>query len=143
MFVAIWLFAPKIPKSGQDASQNGLKLVILRSMMAILGPSWRQVGQLSAILAATWPILAPRCAPTDLQIEPQTRPKSHLGRDLAKNGENKQNDGSSALLKVFWGPGAALGGYVGSSWRDVGLCWASWAPSWSNLATRWRPRAPR
>ena len=77
-FFAIWLFASKIPKSGQDASQNGLKLVILKSKMAILGPSWRQVGQLSAILAATWPIFAPRWVPTDLQINPQTRPKSHL-----------------------------------------------------------------
>ena len=62
-FLAIWLFASKIPKSGQDASQNGLKLVSLGSKMAILGPSWRQVGQLSAILAPTWPILVPRWAP--------------------------------------------------------------------------------
>ena len=38
--------------------------------------------------------------------------------------------------KVFGCLGGALGGHVGSSWRDVGLCWASWAPSWSNLATR-------
>ena len=66
-----------------------------------------------------------------------------LGRDLAKNCENHKNDDSTALLKVFWGPGAALGGYVGSSWRYVGLCWAIWAPSWSNLATRCGLRAPR
>ena len=85
-FSAIWLFAPNILKSGQDTSQNGLKLAILKSKMAILGPSWRQVGQLSAILAATWPILAPRCAPTDLQIEPQTRPKSHLGPSWRQEG---------------------------------------------------------
>ena len=51
-----------------------------------MGPSWRQVGQLSAILAATWPILAPRWAPTDLQIEPQTRPKSHLGASWRQEG---------------------------------------------------------
>ena len=86
MFFAIWLLAPNIRKSGQDTSQNGLKLAILKSKMAILGPSWRQVGQLSAILAATWPILAPRCAPTDLQIEPQTRPKSHLGPSWRQEG---------------------------------------------------------
>ena len=85
-FFPIWPFAPKIPKSRQDTSQNGLKLAILKSKMAILGPSWRQVGQLSAILAATWPILAPRCAPTDLQIEPQTRPKSHLGPSWRQEG---------------------------------------------------------
>ena len=85
-FSAIWLFAPNILKSGQDTSQNDLMLAILQSKMAILGPSWRQVGQLSAILAATWPILAPRCAPTDLQIEPQTRPKSHLGPSWRQEG---------------------------------------------------------
>ena len=85
-FSAIWLFAPNILKSGQDTSQNDLKLAILQSKMAILGPSWRQVGQLSAILAATWPILAPRCAPTDLQIESQTRPKSHLGPSWRQEG---------------------------------------------------------
>ena len=64
-FFAIWLFASKIPKSGQDASQNGLKLAILSSKMAILGASWRQVGQLSAILAPTWLILVSRLAPRD------------------------------------------------------------------------------
>ena len=73
------------------------------------GPRWRQVGQLGAkdgqlgsqdgqlgaLLGASW------------------RPVLDLGRDLAKNGENQKNDESTALLKVFWGPGAALGGYVG------------------------------
>ena len=86
MFFAISPFAPKIPKSRQDTSQNGLKLAILKSKMAILGPSWRQDGQLSAILALTWPILAPRCAPTDLQIESQTHPKSHLGPSWRQEG---------------------------------------------------------
>ena len=62
-FLAIWLFVSTISKSEQDASQNGLKLVSLGSKMAILGPSWRQVGQLSAILAPTWLILVPRWAP--------------------------------------------------------------------------------
>jgi len=83
---SIWPFALKIPKSRQDTSQNGLKLVIFKSKMPILGPSWRQDGQLSAILALTWPILAPRCAPTDLQVEPQTRHKSHLGPSWRQEG---------------------------------------------------------
>ena len=86
MFLAIWPFAPKIPKSRQDASQNGLKLAILKSKMAIFGPSWRQDGQLSAILALTWPILAPRCAPTCIQMEPQMRSKSHLGPAWRQEG---------------------------------------------------------
>ena len=54
--------------------------------VAILDTSWRQVVQHSAIFAPTWPILAPRCAPTDLQIEPQTRPKSHLGPSWRQEG---------------------------------------------------------
>ena len=52
-FSAIWLFAPNILKSGQDTFRNGLILAILKSKMAILGPSWRQVGQFSAIYALT------------------------------------------------------------------------------------------
>ena len=75
------------------------------------GPKWCQVGQLGAqdgqldaLLGASW------------------RPFLDLGRDLAKNGENQKNDDSRAFLKVFRRPGAALGGYVGSSWRYVRLC---------------------
>ena len=91
MFFAIWLFALKIPKSGQDASQNGLKLVILGSKMTILGPSWLQ---LSAIFAPTWLILVPRWAPRGtflylfrrfLEVSRQTpkkRPK--LSEDVPK-----------------------------------------------------------
>ena len=39
----------------------------------------------------------------------------NLGGDLAKNGEIQKNDDSTSLLDVFWGPRAALGGYLGSS----------------------------
>ena len=35
-FFAIWPFAPQIGKIGQDASQNGLKLAVLSSKIAIL-----------------------------------------------------------------------------------------------------------
>ena len=105
MFFVIWLFAPKIPKSRQDAFQNafrnGLKLAVLRSKIAILGPSWRQVGQLSAILALTWPILAPRCALTDLQVEPQTRPKSHLGPSWRQEGCRAPNHPWSSNFQGF------------------------------------------
>ena len=97
-FFAIWLFASKILKSRQDTFQNGLKLAMLRSKIAILGPSWRQVGQLSAILALTWPILAPRCAPTDLQIESQTRPKSHLGPSWRQEGRPGAPNPSGAQI---------------------------------------------
>ena len=57
-----------------------------------------------------------------------------LGRDLSQTGENQKNDESSSLLLGFESLGRALGGYVGSSWRYVGLCWAILAPSSAILA---------
>ena len=54
-----------------------------------------------------------------------------LRGDLVKNDEKQKNDDSTSLLKVFWGPGAALGGYVGLSWRHVG-------PSWRYVGSFWR-----
>ena len=54
---------PRSQKSRQEAPPKGVKLAILRLKFAILAPSWRQVGHLSAILPPTWPILAPRWAP--------------------------------------------------------------------------------
>ena len=110
---------------GAKMGQDGAKLANLAPRCAQDGQLGGQDGQLGALLGASWRLFL------------------DLGRDLAKNCENHKNDDSTALLKVFWGPGAALGGYVGSSWRYVGLCWAIWAPSWSNLATRCGLRAPR
>ena len=136
---SVTLLAPRWPKMrfgahlglhldgywGASWRQDGAKLANLAPRCAQDGQLGGQDGQLGALLGASW------------------RPFLDLGRDLTKNGENQKNDDSSSLLKVFWGPGAALGGYVGSSWRYVGLCWAIWAPSWSNLATRCGLRAPR
>ena len=62
-----------------------------------LGATWRQDGQLGELLAVSWRLFL------------------KLGGDLAKKCENQENDDSTALLEVFWGPGAALGGYLGSS----------------------------
>ena len=136
---SVTLLAPRWPKMrfgahlglhldgywGASWRQDGAKLANLAPRCAQDGQLGSQDGQLNALLGASW------------------RPFLDLGRDLAKNGENQKNDDSRAFLKVFWGLGAALGGYVGSSWRYVGLCWAIWAPSWSNLVTRCGPRAPR
>ena len=112
------------PKSAK-ISQVGAKLANLAPRCAQDGQLGGQGGQLGALLGVSW------------------RPFLDLGRDLTKNAENQKNDDSTTLLKVFGDPGAALGGYVGLSWRCVWLCWAIWAPSWSNLATRWGLRAPR
>ena len=60
-------------------SQKCAKLAILASKLTILGTSWRQVGQLGAILA-------PRCAPIAIQMEPQMRHKSHLGPSWRQEG---------------------------------------------------------
>ena len=71
--------SPRSKKSRQDPPKSALKMPILGPMSVILAASWREVGQLSAILALTWPILAPRCAPTGLRREPRARPNQHLG----------------------------------------------------------------
>ena len=54
---------PRSRKNRQEAPPKGVKLAILRLTLAILAPFWRQVGRLGAILAPTWPILAPKWAP--------------------------------------------------------------------------------
>ena len=82
---------------GAKISQNGGKLANLAPRCAQDGQLGSQDTQLGALLGASW------------------RPFLDLGRDLAKNGENRKNDESTALLKVFWGPGAPPGGYVGLS----------------------------
>ena len=83
---------PKIQKRSPRGSQKCAKLAILASKLAILGTSWRQVGQLSAILAhlgakmrpnrhpngapdapqlASWAILAPRVSPKTSKVPPE------------------------------------------------------------------------
>ena len=100
---------------GAKMGQDGAKLANLAPRCAQDGQLGGQDGQLGALLGASW------------------RPFLDLGRDLTKNGENQINDDSTSLLKVFWGPGAALGGYVGSlggmlgyvglSGRHLGATW--------------------
>ena len=85
--------------------------------MAPSCPTWRQDGAKMANLEAKMANLAHFWEPLDDFL-------LDLGRDLVKNCENQKNDDSTSLLKVFCGSGDALGGYVGSSWRHVGLCWA-------------------
>ena len=82
---------------GAKMGQDGAKLANLAPRCAQDGQLGGQDGQLGALLGASW------------------RPVLDLGRDLAKNGENQKSDDSTALLKVFWGPWAPLGGYVGLS----------------------------
>ena len=96
---------------GTKMGQHGAKLANLAPRCVQDGALGGQDGQLGALLGAS------------------RRPFLDLGRDLAKNDENQKKEDGKARLKVFWDPGAALGGYVGSSWRYVGLCWAIWAPS--------------
>ena len=89
---------------GAKMGQDGAKLANLAPRCAQDGQLGGQDGQLGALLGASW------------------RPFLDLGRDLARNCEIQKKYDSTSLLMVFWGPGAALGGHVGSSWRDVGLC---------------------
>ena len=94
VFAIFSKIAPKIQKRSPKCSKTCAKLAILASKLAILGTSWRQVGQLGAILAhlgakmrpnshpngapdapqiASWAILAPRGSPrtSKVPLEPQ------------------------------------------------------------------------
>ena len=84
---------------GAKMGQDGAKLANLAPRCTQDGQLGAQDGQLGALWGASW------------------RPFLDLGRDLAKNGENKKNDDSSSLWKVFGDLGGALGGHVGPSWR--------------------------
>ena len=68
---------------GAKMGQDGAKLANLAPRCAQDGQPGSQDGQLGALLGASW------------------RPVLDLGRDLAKNDENRKNDESTALLKVF------------------------------------------
>ena len=92
VFAIFGKIAPKIQKRSPRCSQKCAKLAILASKLAILGTSWRQVGQLSAILAhlgakmrpkshpngapdapqlASWATLAPRGSPKTSKVPPE------------------------------------------------------------------------
>ena len=94
VFAILGKIAPKIQNRSPRCSQKCAKLTILASKLAILGTSWRQVGQLGTILAhlgakmrpnshpngapnalqiASWAILAPRGSPrtSKVPLEPQ------------------------------------------------------------------------
>ena len=109
---------------GAKMGQDGAKLANLAPRCAQDGQLGGQDGQLGALLGASWRLFL------------------DLGRDLAKNGENQKNDESTALLKVFWGPGAPLGGYVGLSWAILVLSWTILALSWAILVLSWSILAP-
>ena len=89
--------AKKVNKMDPKAHQ-------VSSRFAFSGTSWRQVGQPSAIWAPTWPILAPRCAPTGIQIEPQMRSKSHLGPSWRQEGHRgaQKCPWSLNFERFFW-----------------------------------------
>ena len=100
---------------GAKMGQDGAKLANLVPRCAQDGQLGGQDGQLGALLGASW------------------RPFLDLGRDLAKNGENQKNDDCTTLLKVFWGPGAALGGYVWLSWAILALSWTNFSLYWGQV----------
>ena len=89
----------KVTKMLPKARQVGSKF-------ASLGTSWRQVGQHSVILAPTWPILVPRCAPTGIHMEPQMPPNSHLAPSWRQEGPQsapRQPQGSIfSYFLPFW-----------------------------------------
>ena len=128
------LLAPRWPKM-RFWTRLGLYLEVC------WGASWRQDGPSCGQDGAKLPNLAPRWAQDSNLRFQNSQLETILGGilvtfwDLGHERPDSKNI-KNIVLKDFDGLGGALGSYVGSSWRDVGLCWASWAPSWSNLATR-------
>ena len=86
---------------GAKMGQDGAKLANLAPRCAQDGQLGGQDCQLGALFGASW------------------RPLLDLGRDKPDSENTKKQ---IRFLKVFGGLGGALGGHVGLSWRDVGLC---------------------
>ena len=103
-------------KMGQVGVKMALSWPTSRQDVAKMAHMEPKMGILSALLGGSWRLFL------------------DLGGDLAKTSENPKNDESSSLLQGFGGSWGALGGYVGSSCRSVGLCWAIFAPSLAILA---------
>ena len=100
----------------------GAKMGQVRAKMALSCPSWHQDGPKMAILGLKM-----------TNLRPFREVSCLLFGILSAKGQIEQSTLKNMwVFKVLGGLGGALGGHVGSSWRDVGLCW----PSWSNLATR-------
>ena len=129
------LLAPRWPKM-----LLGVWGSIWRSVGAHLGAKMSQVAAKMALSCPTWRQDGPKIAVLDGQLEIISGGILPTFKDIGceKPDSRKPNKTFSfySFFEVFGGLGGALGDHVGSSWRDVGLCWASWAPSWSNLATR-------
>ena len=148
-----WFGAPGRPSWRQDGPRCDFGRVwgsIWRSVGAHLGAKMGQVAAKMALSCPTWRQDGPKMAILDFKmanLRPFRKVSCPLLRILGAKSQIAENlkktSSFYSFLKVFGVLGGALGGHVASSWRDVGLCWASWAPSWSNLATRWGPRAPR
>ena len=80
---------PRSKKSRPDPPKSARKMPILGSMCAILATSWREVGQLSAILAQLGPSWRQDVLPQASEGSPERVPVSTLGhlgaRRLAKS----------------------------------------------------------
>ena len=103
-------------KMGQVGAKMALSWPTSRQDVAKMAHMEPKMGILRALLGGSWRLFL------------------DLGGDLAKTSENQKTTIVHHFCKVFGDLGGALGGYVGSSWRYVGLCWAILAPSLAILA---------
>ena len=103
-----------------------------------------KMGQVRAKMALSWPTsrqdvakmahMDSRCASCERFWEDLGDLFWILGAILPKLAKTRKTTTVHHFCKVFGDLGGALGGYVGSSWRYVGLCWAILAPSLAILA---------
>ena len=98
--------SPRSKRSPQDPPKSALKMPILGSMCAILATSWREVGQLSAILAHLGPSCRQDVLPQASEGSPERVPISTLGhlgaRRLAKSLRTSPGPTFFKILLPFW-----------------------------------------
>ena len=149
--IASWaILAPRgSPMSSKVPLESQFSLIFLQFWTRLghylevcWGASWRQDGPSCGQDGAKLPNLAPRWAQDGHLRFQNGQLKTISGgilptfKDIGcEKPDSRKPQKTLGFYRFFmvWG---ALGGHVASSWRHVGLCWASWAPSWSNLATR-------
>ena len=134
----------------RDLRKTSKSALFSRGLGAHLGAKMRQVGAKMAPSWPTWRQDVPKIANLEAKMANLAHFWEHLGdffwilgAILPKPAKTKKMTTVQHFWRVYGGPGAALGGYLGPSWRYVGLCWAILAPSRGYLGASWHAMATR
>ena len=136
------------PHEIKEIAKIGSQLSLMEATSAPLGVLRRYVGPSWRHLAATWRQDAPKepnlsakprqkkhqDAPETTFLTPRRARRNHLSAKRCPKRENLRK------IEPLAFESAALGNYLGSSWRAFALGFAILAPSCGNLAPRRRQR---